>query len=49
MLNAEGPADVNPESPRKQQLANIRRIYEREKEALGALATAIELEHSTTD
>ncbi|WP_327104901.1 ASCH domain-containing protein [Nonomuraea glycinis] len=35
MLDAEGAANVNPDSPREQQLANIRRIYGPEKEALG--------------
>jgi ASC-1-like (ASCH) protein len=43
MLDAEGPANVNPDSPREQQLANIRRIYGPEKEALGVLAIEIEL------
>jgi ASC-1-like (ASCH) protein len=43
MLDSEGPANVNPESPREQQLANIRRIYGPEKEALGVLAIEIEL------
>ncbi|GAB1689426.1 ASCH domain-containing protein [Krasilnikovia sp. M28-CT-15] len=43
MLDAEGPANVNPDSPRHQQLANIRRIYGPEKEALGVLAIEIEL------
>lgn len=42
LLTAEGPARVNPDSPRDQQLANIRRIYGPEKEALGALAIEIE-------
>lgn len=39
MLDAEGPANVNPDSPREQQPANIRRIYGPEKEALGVPAT----------
>ncbi|WP_231618618.1 ASCH domain-containing protein [Nonomuraea sp. SBT364] len=43
MLDTEGPAKVNPTSPRDQQLANIRRIYGPEKEALGVLAIEIEL------
>ena len=43
MLDTEGPAQVNPDSPREQQLANIRRIYGPEKEALGVLAIEIEL------
>ncbi|MEU4233655.1 hypothetical protein AB0F17_56025 [Nonomuraea sp. NPDC026600] len=43
MLDAEGAANVNPESSREQQLANIRRIYGPEKEALGVLAIEIEL------
>jgi ASC-1-like (ASCH) protein len=43
MLDTEGPAKVNPDSPREQQLANIRRIYGPEKEALGVLAIEIEL------
>ena len=43
MLDAEGPERVNPTSPREQQLANIRRIYGPEKEALGVLAIEIEL------
>jgi len=42
MLDAEGPERVNPDSPREQQLANIRRIYGPEKEALGVLAIEIE-------
>jgi ASC-1-like (ASCH) protein len=42
MLDAEGPENVNPDSPREQQLANIRRIYGPEKEALGVLAIEIE-------
>ncbi|MEU8251620.1 hypothetical protein [Nonomuraea sp. NPDC048916] len=43
MLDVEGAANVNPDSPREQQLANIRRIYGPEKEALGVLAIEIEL------
>lgn len=43
MLDAEGAANVNPDSHREQQLANIRRIYGPEKEALGVLAIEIEL------
>ncbi|MFC4535807.1 ASCH domain-containing protein [Sphaerisporangium dianthi] len=43
MLDAEGAANVNPDSPRQQQLADIRRIYSPEKEALGVLAIEIEL------
>jgi ASC-1-like (ASCH) protein len=43
MLDSEGPANVNPDSPREQQLTNIRRIYGPEKEALGVLAIEIEL------
>ncbi|MFG1681887.1 ASCH domain-containing protein [Nonomuraea sp. NPDC049269] len=43
MLDTEGPANVNPDSPRDQQLVNIRRIYGPEKEALGVLAIEIEL------
>ncbi|GAA3419357.1 ASCH domain-containing protein [Streptosporangium vulgare] len=42
MLDIEGPANVNPDSPREEQLANIRRIYNPEKEALGVLAIQIE-------
>ncbi|MEU0569837.1 ASCH domain-containing protein [Nonomuraea sp. NPDC005983] len=43
MLDIEGPQRVNPDSPREQQLADIRRIYGPEKEALGVLAIEIEL------
>jgi len=43
LLDTEGPEKVNPASPRDQQLANIRRIYGPEKEALGVLAIEIEL------
>ncbi|MEU6783913.1 hypothetical protein ABZ912_32355 [Nonomuraea angiospora] len=35
---------MNPTSPREQQLANIRRIYGPEKQALGVLAIEIEIE-----
>lgn len=42
MLDTEGPARVNPDSPREEQLANIRRIYGPGKEALGVLAIGIE-------
>ncbi len=42
MLDTEGPENVNPTSTREQQLANIRRIYGPEKEALGVLAIEIE-------
>jgi ASC-1-like (ASCH) protein len=49
MLDSEGPANVNPDSPREQQLANIRRIYGPEKEALGVLAIEIELLAPSTD
>ncbi|MEV4180164.1 ASCH domain-containing protein [Streptosporangium canum] len=42
MLDTEGPANVNPDSPREEQLANIRRIYGPEKEALGVLAIEVE-------
>ena len=48
MLDTEGPANVNPDSPREQQLANIRRIYGPEKEALGVLAIEIELAKSAS-
>ncbi|MGS2645811.1 ASCH domain-containing protein [Streptosporangium sp. G12] len=41
MLDTEGPTNVNPDSPRDEQLANIRRIYGPEKEALGVLAIQI--------
>ncbi|MFJ8469672.1 ASCH domain-containing protein [Streptomyces swartbergensis] len=43
LLDAEGPSQVNPEAPREEQLANIRRIYPPDKEALGCLAIGIEL------
>ncbi|MGI5155845.1 ASCH domain-containing protein [Microbispora sp. CA-102843] len=42
LLDTEGPERVNPDSPRAQQLANIRRIYGPEKEALGVLAIEVE-------
>ncbi|WP_206061803.1 hypothetical protein [Nonomuraea basaltis] len=48
MLDAESAANVNPDSPREQQLANIRRIYGPEKEALGVLAIEIELLQAAT-
>lgn len=41
LLDSEGPAKVNPNATRDQQLANIRAIYPPEKEALGALAIEI--------
>jgi ASC-1-like (ASCH) protein len=43
MLDTEEQEKVNPVSPRDRQLANIRRIYGPEKEALGVLAIEIEL------
>jgi ASC-1-like (ASCH) protein len=46
LLDGEGPANVNPNASREQQLANIRDIYPPEKEALGALAIRIELHAS---
>ncbi|WP_246644967.1 hypothetical protein [Nonomuraea ceibae] len=48
MLDAEGPANVNPDSPREQQLVTIRRMYGPEKEALGVLAIEIELLRAPT-
>jgi ASC-1-like (ASCH) protein len=42
MLDAEGPVNVDPDSPRDQQLINIRRIYGPEKETLGVLAIKVE-------
>src|SRR5215469_13866780 len=42
MLDTEGGERVSPASPRDQQLADIRRIYGPEKEALGVLAIEIE-------
>ncbi|WP_327323137.1 ASCH domain-containing protein [Streptomyces sp. NBC_01210] len=42
LLLGEGPAKVNPNATRDEQLANIRTIYGPEKEALGALAIEIE-------
>ncbi|MFI8928229.1 ASCH domain-containing protein [Streptomyces sp. NPDC053474] len=41
LLDGEGPANVNPRASRDEQLANIRSIYDPEKEALGALAIEI--------
>lgn len=43
MIDAEGPANVNPAAGREQQLANIRSIYGPEKEVLGVLAIEIAL------
>ncbi|MET9405803.1 ASCH domain-containing protein [Streptomyces sp. NPDC002935] len=43
LLDTEGPSQVNPDSPREEQLANIRRIYPPDKERLGCLAIGIEL------
>jgi ASC-1-like (ASCH) protein len=43
LLDAEGPSQVNPGVTREEQLANIRRIYPPDKEALGCLAIGIEL------
>ncbi|MFJ3229775.1 ASCH domain-containing protein [Streptomyces sp. NPDC086787] len=43
LLDGEGPATVNPTSPRDEQLKNIREIYPPEKEALGVLAIEMEL------
>ena len=43
MLTAEDATRVNPDCTREQQLADIRRIYGPEKEALGVLAIEIEL------
>jgi ASC-1-like (ASCH) protein len=43
MLDGEGPANVEPDSPRDQQLVDIHRIYGPEKEALGVLAIEVEL------
>ncbi|UUU24193.1 ASCH domain-containing protein [Streptomyces sp. DSM 40750] len=43
LLDGEGPASVNPDTNRDEQLANIRKIYPPEKEALGALAIEIQL------
>ncbi|MER5322977.1 ASCH domain-containing protein [Streptosporangium roseum] len=42
MLDTEGPANVNPDNSREEQLANIRRIYGPAKEALGVLAIEVE-------
>ncbi|MET7779744.1 ASCH domain-containing protein [Streptomyces mirabilis] len=41
LLDGEGPANVNPNAVRDEQLSNIRAIYPPEKEALGALAIQI--------
>ncbi|WP_325120118.1 methyltransferase domain-containing protein [Streptomyces sp. GMR22] len=38
LLDAEDPARIDPDSTRAEQLANLRRIYPPDKEALGALA-----------
>ncbi|MFF7379131.1 ASCH domain-containing protein [Streptomyces massasporeus] len=43
LLDAEGPSQVNPEATREEQLSNIRRIYQPDKERLGCLAIGIEL------
>lgn len=43
MLDVEDAARVNPDSPREQQLVDMRRIYSSDKEALGVLAIEIEL------
>jgi ASC-1-like (ASCH) protein len=43
LLDGEGPAHVNPDATREQQLVNIRSIYGPEKEALGALAIEVAL------
>ncbi|WP_324616937.1 hypothetical protein [Streptomyces sp. NRRL S-146] len=43
LLDAEGPSHVNPEASSEEQLANIRRIYPRDKEGLGCPAIGIEL------
>jgi ASC-1-like (ASCH) protein len=43
LLDGEGPSNVNPNATRDEQLANIRAIYPREKEALGTLAIEIRL------
>ncbi|GAA3128854.1 hypothetical protein GCM10017687_50010 [Streptomyces echinatus] len=42
MLDAEGPARVDPDASREEQLSSIRGIYGPEKEALGVLAIEIE-------
>jgi ASC-1-like (ASCH) protein len=42
LLDAEGAKSVDPTAGRDEQLANIRRIYPPEKEALGVLAIEIE-------
>lgn len=46
LLDGEGPANVNPNATREQQVLNIRSIYGPEKEALGALAIEIALTDS---
>jgi len=43
MLDTEDPERVSPDSSHEQQLADIRKIYGPEKEALGVLAIEIEL------
>ncbi|MEU6390283.1 ASCH domain-containing protein [Streptomyces sp. NPDC046939] len=43
LLDGEGPANVNPDATREEQLTNIRSIYGPQKEALGALAVEITL------
>ncbi len=43
MLDGEGSDNVNPTATRDEQLANIRKIYPPEKEALGVLAIQMEL------
>ncbi|AGP55072.1 ASCH domain-containing protein [Streptomyces rapamycinicus] len=45
LLDGEGPANVNPNATRDEQLASIRAIYPPEKEALGALAIEMQLSH----
>lgn len=48
LLDGEGPANVNPSATREEQLANIHAIYGPEKEALGALAIAMQLAESSS-
>lgn len=43
MFAHESVASVNPLATREEQLANIRQIYPREREALGVVAIGIEL------
>ncbi|MER6219478.1 ASCH domain-containing protein [Streptomyces sp900105755] len=43
MLDGEGSGNVNPTATRDEQLANIRKIYPPEKEALGVLAIRMRL------